>query len=181
MIHFKKVTNDHKVIFDWLQNPHVQEFWDNSQEHKNDIQIFMNGRVETSIYFDGIFSYWIGFYDETPYAFLLTCEITHDQEMPEIWKSNLPTVGKIFSIDFCIGNEDFLSKGLAAPTLVAFTNFFKTKIDIMANTFFIDPDDNNPRARHVYQKAGFNDVGSFIMDKGVFKSNNNRLMIKKMI
>lgn len=29
--------------------PHAQEFWDTSQEHKNDILIFIDGRKEPSI------------------------------------------------------------------------------------------------------------------------------------
>lgn len=38
-IHFEKANLSHKeTIFNWLKEPHVQEFWDNSQEHKDDFK-----------------------------------------------------------------------------------------------------------------------------------------------
>jgi hypothetical protein len=42
---FEKASYTHRdIIFQWLAQPHVQEFWDNSQEHKDDIVNFMDGR-----------------------------------------------------------------------------------------------------------------------------------------
>jgi len=36
-IRFEKVTEKHrKVVFEWLEEPNVKEFWDNSQTHKDD-------------------------------------------------------------------------------------------------------------------------------------------------
>ena len=35
---FEKITNLYQeIIFTWLKKPHVIEFWDNSQEHLDDI------------------------------------------------------------------------------------------------------------------------------------------------
>lgn len=37
-IRFEKASFPYKdTIFRWLAEPHVQEFWDNSQAHKDDI------------------------------------------------------------------------------------------------------------------------------------------------
>jgi RimJ/RimL family protein N-acetyltransferase len=49
-------------------------------------------------------------------------------------------------------------------------------------TFFIDPDDNNLRARHVYEKAGFNVAGDFQGEKRywAFKGEKTYLMVKKI-
>ena len=38
-----------------------------------------------------------------------------------------------------------MGKGLVAPTLKAFVDFYQSNVDEKADTFFIDPDVNNPR------------------------------------
>ena len=110
-ISFKKVAVEHTdVIFDWLAKPHMIEFWDNSQEHKDDIRCFINSKKE-SIYYNGIYTYWIGFIDDIPYSFFLTSEISSSQSnIPELHRKYLSIVGKTITIDFGIGNEDFLGK-----------------------------------------------------------------------
>lgn len=66
-IEFEQATLKHKdIIFQWLAEPHMQEFWDNSQEHKDDILIFMNGRKKASSYFNGIFT--CSHYTKSAYA-----------------------------------------------------------------------------------------------------------------
>ena len=53
-ITFKKATTSYKeIIFLWLAEPHVQEFWNNTQGHKDDILNFMDGRKTPSNYCDG--------------------------------------------------------------------------------------------------------------------------------
>jgi hypothetical protein len=54
--------NHEKIIFDWLKEPHVVEFWDNSHEHRDDIFNFIYGCQQH--YFDGTFQYFIGFVDD---------------------------------------------------------------------------------------------------------------------
>lgn len=182
-IYFEKIQPHHeKIIFEWLAEPHMQEFWDNSQEHKDDIACFIKGRKEKSNYFNGIFTYWIGFIDDQPFCFILTAEVSSKEEIPQIWKDHISTTGKTYSLDFGIGNKEFLSRGLASPTLIAFTKFFKDKIDPKSDTFFIDPDDNNPRAQHVYEKAGFYIVGDFKRgrDYWAFSGEKTYLMVKKI-
>lgn len=180
-ISFEKANIRHKdIVFQWLDESYVQEFWDNSLEHRQDILSFMNGRKEASVYFGGVFIYWIGYYNKEPYSFFLTSEVLFDQDCPDLWKNHMSKIGKTFTIDFCIGNKEFLGKGLAAPTLIAFMEFFKLNIDSQVGMFFIDPDENNPRAQHVYAKAGFDFVGDFTMEKGVFEGQKSRLMVKKM-
>lgn len=179
---FRKASlKDKDIIFSWLDKPHVKEFWDNSQEHRKDILNFLNGRIEPAPYFSGIFSYWIGDIKTDPFSFLLTSEILPDQSnLNELWKKHISKKGKTFSIDFCIGNKKYLGKGLAASTLVAFIKDFQKNIDPAADTFFIDPDINNLKAKYVYEKAGFNLVGNFIMPEGVFKEHTSCLLVKKL-
>ena len=178
---FKKVEFKHKdIIFAWLDSPHVKEFWDNSQAHRDDIINFMEGRKTPAPYFKGIFDYWIGFVDDNPYCFLLTSMYKKDQKLDDTHKNNLSKTGNTFSIDFCIGNLEYLGVGLAAPTLETFCKFFQAEIDNSADTFFIDPDENNPRATRVYNKAGFEPAGTFKVDKGFFEGNQSLLMVKRL-
>ncbi len=180
IIHFEKVGAQHqKVIFEWLAEPHMQEFWDNSQEHKDDILNFIHGRKQH--YFYGTTCYWIGSVDQHPFCFLLTDEILPSEvtERP-LHKKHLSNTGRTICIDFGIGNKNFLGKGLAAPALKQFVDFYQKQVDPQADTFFIDPDDANPRAKHVYEKAGFSAVGEFLMQDGAFKAQKTHLMIKKL-
>ena len=110
----------------------------------------------------------------------MTSYLTDDDEMPEILLENLSQSGSTITLDFGIGNNDFLGKGLAAKTLINFTEFFKREVDITADTFFIDPDVNNPRAYHVYEKAGFTKVGQYKASEGAFIGHNSDLMVKKI-
>lgn len=56
-------------------------------------------------------------------------------------------------------------------TLIAkqFTEFYKRKVDPKADTFFIEPDENNPRAFWVYEKAGFQMVGKYEVKDGTYQ------------
>lgn len=180
-ISFKKVsTRDLGLIHFWLDEPHVKEFWDNSQAHKDDIENFAHGRVSLSPYFGGIFTYWIGMFDGVAFAFILTAPVLHESDLPPIWKEQISKVGNTYSIDFTIGQKDFIGKGLAAITLEAFTSFFKNAVDHDADTFMIDPSSDNARATHVYQKAGFEMIGDFLMDTDAFKNQKSFLLIKKI-
>lgn len=181
-ITFEKVNHTHqRMIFEWLAEPHMQEFWDNSPEHKEDIINFINGRVTPSNYFNGIFTYWIGNIDDKPFCFILTAKVNEDDSLPSLLRTYLSKTGATYSLDFGIGNVAYLGKGLSGLTLKRFTEFFQKNIDLTADTFFIDPAEDNPRARHVYEKAGFKKVGEFEMDRGVFTGEETTLMVKKMM
>jgi RimJ/RimL family protein N-acetyltransferase len=178
MITFEKAQPHHaKTIFNWLSQPHMIEFWDNSQEHKDDISNFLQGRKTPAPYFKGIFSYWIGLKDAIPYAFILTSDMIKE-DYPEFHKPHLATSGHTITLDFGIGNPDFLGQKLATPTLVAFMDFYRNDIDPHAATFLIDPSTTNPRAAHVYEKAGFQEVGRFMPESGAFTGEESLLMVK---
>lgn len=174
---FKKASIEHKNdIFEWLEKPHVKEFWDNSQEHRDDILIFMQGRKESSPYWNGMFDYWVGIINNHPFCLLMTSEVKkEEQNLPQGWYENLSPIGKTFSIDFMIGNEKYLGKGLAGITLEAFTQFIPQYVDQSVTRFIIDPAANNLKAKHVYEKAGFHTVAEFTRNNANFF-----LMIKRL-
>lgn len=178
-IHFEKAGLQHqKILFEWLEEPHVKEFWDNSQAHKDDILTFMNGREKPSSYFGGIYSYWIGSLTGVPYCLVMTHEESESSHPPECYKPYLARDGKTFGLDFCIGNKNHLGKGLAAQTLTAFMDYFSEEIEPKVSTFLIDPFTNNPRAIHVYQKAGFQIQCEFRQEGGYFDQHKGVVMVK---
>jgi predicted GNAT family acetyltransferase len=180
-ISFQKATPEYKEhVFQWLEEPYVKEFWDNSQGHRDDILIFMRGRKEPSSYFGGIFDYWIGLINNEPYCLVMTSEILSSQtDLSKLWRDNLSKYGKTCSLDFMIGNPKFLGKGIAAPTLKAFTKFLSEKIDPTVDAFFIDPEESNARAKHVYAKAGFQCLSDFHRDCNGKKDVRHLLMVKR--
>ena len=182
---FEKITNLYQeIIFTWLTKPHVIEFWDNSQEHLNDIINFINGRKEPSNYLNGIYTYWIGKIDNEPYCLILTAKTTPkliaDNQLPKLWKDQLSETSKAIGIDFLIGNEKYLNKGLANLSLETFINFYQTQIDNEVDLIIISPDKKNSRAKHVYNKAGFIVVGEFTVPNGEFEGRTNYLMARKL-
>jgi RimJ/RimL family protein N-acetyltransferase len=177
--HFKKAKPEHiDIIFSWLAEPHMMEFWDNTQEHKDDILNFIHERKQD--YFYGTTQYWVGYIDEDPYCFILSDIFESDQDISEVHRAYLSKSGHTIGLDFGIGNTNYLGKGLAAPTLNAFVDFYHNQIDPLADTFFIDPDENNIRAKHVYDKAGFKKVGSFSGTAGAFMGQTTYLMVRKI-
>ncbi len=179
-IRFEKVNQQHqKTIFGWLDETHMQEFWDNSQQHRDDIIHFINGRLTPSPYFRGIFTYWVGIINNEPFSFILTAEVHSNDNCEPIWHEQISQTGKTYSIDFGIGNKNYLGQGLAATTLKKFTVFFQEQVDPLADTFFIDPNENNPRAMHVFEKAGFRAIGDSTVKEGIFTDQQKVLMVMK--
>ncbi len=181
-ITFEKVTYAHKaLIWLWLAEPHVQQFWDNTPGHKEDILNFMDGRALPSNYCEGKYMYWIGYRDSNPYAMLMTIEETINDDIGELKLSYLSKTGNTYGIDYMIGNTAYFGKGYGASTLVEFINFFRKEFDKNADTFFIDPASDNSRARRVYEKAGFRHVADFIMGGGCSGSGKpHHLLVKKI-
>ena len=101
---FERLTLPYyEIVLSWLYEPHMQEFWDNSQDHKDDILNFVNGRKSLSTYFNGIFTYWLGFIENNPFAFFLTAAVKKDTSLPHLRAENLSKTGTTYSIDFAIG------------------------------------------------------------------------------
>ena len=180
---FEKAKACHKeIIYSWLNEPHVQEFWDNTQAHKDDIVNFMQGRVTSSNYANGEYVYWVGSIDNVPYCMIMTIEEKAGQDRPKIKNDHLSKRGSTYSLEFMIGNKDYFGKGLGAKTLTKFLVFFKDNFDTNADTFFIDPDVTNSKAKHVYEKAGFTFIGDFIMEGNVcFVGHKTHFLVKKLI
>lgn len=182
-INFEKANVNHvDIIFGWLAEPFVQEFWDNTQGHKDDILNFVNGRKEPSNYCDGKYFYWIASWNGHPFAMLMTIQETAEDHIDDIKLSHLSKTGNTYGIDYMIGDKDYFGKGYGAKTLSEFLDFFRREFDGSADTFVIDPASDNPRAKHVYMKAGFELIADFVMGgdcSGAGKSHH--LLIRRFV
>ncbi len=181
-IRFEPASMNYKdIIFSWLNEPHIQEFWDNTQAHKDDILNFMEGRKIPSAYANGKYHYWIGFINETPYCMMMTIKEEPGKKRETIKNTYLSKTGSTYSLDFMIGNPAYFGKRLGAKTIEVFIEFFSQCIDPQADTFFIDPDVENPRAKHVYEKAGFEFIADFILEgSGCFSGRKTNFLVKKL-
>ncbi len=163
-IHFEKANINHiDIIFNWLAEPFVQEFWDNTQGHKDDILNFVNGRTESSNYCDGKYVYWIASWGGHPFAMLMSIQETEEDHIDDIKLNHLSKTGHTYGIDYMIGDKNYFGQGYGAKTLSEFLDFFRREFDVSADTFIIDPAIDNARAKHVYMKAGFEHIADFVM------------------
>lgn len=167
-IHFERVTDAHlDTIVSWLAEPHIMEFWDNTQAHKDDILNFAEGRKTPSSYADGQYVYWIASLEHEPFAMLMTIQETHKEDIGQEKLKRLSKTGHTYGLDYMIGNAKFFGKGYGSKTLSDFIDYFRTSIDPKADTFLIDPASDNPKAKHVYMKAGFKHACDFMMEGDV--------------
>ncbi len=135
--HFEPVKFSQKsLVHQWLKQPHISEWI-----HGVGLQNTLNGLEE---FFQGVSdtTYWIGYSDDTPFAFLITS----------------PEGSEATTLDLFICDLNFVGKGLAVQMIQEFLiTHFSTMKKIL-----IDPEATNSRAIHVYQKAGFKITGKFI-------------------
>ena len=180
-IRFEKVTAEHlDVIFSWLAEDFVAEFWDNTQGHKDDILNFIQGRKTPSTYANGKYVYWIAKSEDEPFAMIMSIQETGKDDIGKEKRSRLSKIGNTYGLDYMIGNPNYFGKGYGAKTLSEFVDYFRTHIDPKADTFFIDPSHDNPRAKHVYMKAGFLHVTDFMMEVNSSGAGKlHHLLIKK--
>jgi len=124
------------LIVQWLEQKHIKEWLHGIglQNTLNGLEDFFQGKSDTT--------YWIGYDEETPFAFLITS----------------PEGDNAITLDLFICDVDYLGKGISVPMIRKFlvTHFSEVK------RVLIDPEMTNTRAIHVYQKVGFKIIGEFI-------------------
>ncbi len=181
-IHFEKVTGAHlDTIFSWLRQPHIMEFWDNTQAHKDDIVNFAEGRKTPSSYAGGKYDYFLAYLEDEPFAMLMTIQETHKEDIGEEKLKRLSKTGHTYGLDYMIGNPKFFGKGYGSQTLSDFIDYFRKIVDPKADAFLIDPASDNVRAKHVYMKAGFKHVCDFMMEGDVSGAGKlHHLLLKKI-
>lgn len=134
---FKPVeTKDRTIVHEWLIQPHIAE-WIHGvglQNTLNGLEKFYQGESDTT--------YWIGYDQDIPFAFLITSPEGNDAT----------------TLDLFICDLNYLGKGIAVPMIQKFlTSHFQKMKRVL-----IDPEATNTRAIHVYKKVGFKIIGEFI-------------------
>lgn len=162
-ITFRKAQEeDRPLLHSWLAKPYIAELWDENgvtPEHgltRKDLEAFTKGE-------DSIFAHWIAYFGGDPYAYIMTSNAT-DPEVSHL-RPYLETTGETLTLDYMIGEENYLGKGLSAPTLQAFIDQLPTSITALLT----DPETKNTKAIHVYEKAGFQKVADYSPSEGPFQ------------
>lgn len=156
-ITFAHPKNSHfALVLNWFYEPHVREYFDDPLTG-NSIPGLRN-------YLDGkeyFFTPWMAFYEDRPFAFLMTAEVKAEGSDP-IWRQWRESTGKTYSLDLFIGEEKFMGRGFGHLLIKKFIgDYFQH-----AHAFLIDPEARNTRAIHVYEKAGFTKVAEFVPKSG---------------
>lgn len=137
------------LVHRWLSQPHVAKWFygqglQNTIDHLDD---FLNGRPSGQ--------YWLGFDQDRPFAFLITSRVAKPQDELTKW---CHAEGEAITLDFLIGETDYLGKGLSH---VVIKEFLLSQFPHVSEVL-IDPEVENSHAIHIYKKVGFNIEGEFI-------------------
>lgn len=134
---FKPVQqNQRLLIHSWITQDHIKE-WLHGDGLRNTIEDLDKFFMGTS--WGG---HWIAYDNDIPFAYLLTSEAGEDA----------------ITLDLFICDLNYLGKGIAVQMIqeLLISQFPHVK------RVLIDPEANNKRAIHVYQKVGFKIIGEFI-------------------
>lgn len=148
--HFKPVDEAHRsLVHHWLQQPHVAKWFygqglQNTLKHLDD---FLNGSSNGK--------YWLGYDQNRPFAFLITSTVAKPNDELNQWCTK---DGEAITLDFLIGETDYLGKGLSH---IVIQEFLLSQFPHVTEVL-IDPEGTNSHAIHVYKKVGFIILGEFI-------------------
>ena len=179
-ISFSKANVENiNVVKEWFEKPYIQEWWGTCDYSYNNFYDYV--LYDKKVLFD----HWIAYYRSEPYAYLVTSDasdetpldyyaVEHSAEMnvPNHYIPFLEPDRATYTLDFFIGNENFLGIGFAVPTLILFRDY----LGKCGDAFLIDPECDNVKAIHVYEKAGFKIVNQYEALEGEFKGKKHFLM-----
>ena len=158
-ISFKPLSvTDFENLLKWLQQPHVKKWWDaNVNYTKEAIQekyeSYVDGYKKIGSEHKPIQAFII-YFDDTPIGYIQYYN-AYDFSRDGYQLNNLPK--SLAAIDFLIGDEDYLGKGIGSKSLELFLNSHVfTEFDYA----FVDPALTNIFAIESYSKAGFKIVRS---------------------
>lgn len=151
---------DSPLIQEWFKAGHVVEFWGDPEPNVKGFHNRMDGT-------DTLYDYWIGHLPGgRPCGLLLTSDARRDT--PAYLVPHLPECGAVWTLDMLVGDPALTGKGHGTTMLTFAIGYFCTLNSLLCR-ILIDPANHNPRAIHVYEKAGFVRLGLFEPDEGPFK------------
>jgi aminoglycoside 6'-N-acetyltransferase len=145
MYQFKPLARENfKLLFQWLQNPHVKAWWDSENDWEEFVQRHSD-MIENPLVFPHIV-----FKDHLPIGYINYWFVEEDDDFKPFFSSK--TVGT----DQFIGIPELIGKGIGPEFIRQFTNKLLSKTEI--EMVITDPDPKNISAVRAYEKAGFKKV-----------------------
>ncbi|HIE86424.1 MAG: GNAT family N-acetyltransferase [bacterium] len=132
MVSFRPLKeSDYPLLFDWLQRPHVKEWWDDGDDTLAKVSRHYSSDPDTT------FRYIVQSDDSSPIGY-----IQYYLEPDEV-------VG----VDLLIGEPALLNQGIGTEVITTFVEMVYSWRD--PKKIVIDPEPENIRAIRCYEKAGF--------------------------
>ncbi|NGX31010.1 MAG: Aminoglycoside N(6')-acetyltransferase type 1 [Chlamydiae bacterium] len=171
---FLAAKKNHKqCIFQWLDKEHVRPYFygQGLQNTIDGLEKFIKGE-------DCLWDYWIAFFDDEPFGFLMTSIVKESEakDPNSAYAKWIEPGCKMITLDILIGEEKYLGRGLAARMI---REFLLDKFSDVS-TVFIDPAIDNYKAIHVYEKVGFKKLEQFMPSWNPSDSTPNWMMCLKM-
>jgi RimJ/RimL family protein N-acetyltransferase len=154
------IASQQTLIHGWLKQDYIQEWI-----HGAGLQNTLTGLTKFIEYYattqkidrtSDLTQHWIGYEGDYPFVYLLTSNVLKE-EASEYAKYR-ETDGLAITLDIFICDQQYLGKGLATQVI---KEFLMSQFSDVSEVF-IDPEQENKKAVHVYQKTGFQVVGDFI-------------------
>lgn len=134
------------LLRQWLKEPHVSEFWQETEDEAEFRQKFLNQLPER-----GVFPFIISL-ESTPIGYI------QYYEARKVGGGWWPTAKEgTFGIDQFIGEPTFIGRGFGTRIIRQFMQELFQKPNVVE--IITDPEPRNKRAIRAYEKAGFRSVG----------------------
>lgn len=154
------VESQQEMIHKWLQQDYIKE-WIHGQGLQNTLTgltkfIQLYKETQAIDRHSPITQHWIGYEEDKPLVYLLTSNTLKDEESD--YSKHRETEGLAITLDIFICDKEYLGKGLATQII---REFLLSQFSDVTEVF-IDPEQTNKKAVHVYQKAGFKIIDEYI-------------------
>jgi len=137
--------HDYPLLLEWLQRPHVKEWWDDGDNTLEKVAAHYSSSPET-----------------VKRYLLVTTDHSGNERPVGYFQFYIAEKG--VGVDQFLADPDLLGKGLGSAALRRFLEFVK---EISGQTHFItDPDPRNTRAIRCYEKVGFKHIKTEASSEG---------------
>ncbi|NGX59831.1 MAG: Aminoglycoside N(6')-acetyltransferase type 1 [Chlamydiae bacterium] len=140
------------LVKSWLKQDYVAQYFYGTglKNTLEDLELFINSEKSQ-------WTHWLAYDGTTPFGYLMTSSIDPSEgECAKYCDSNSVAI----TLDLLIGDVSYLGRGLSHRMI---QNFLKQKFSGVTDVF-IDPAEENTKAIHIYEKAGFEKLEQFIPD-----------------
>lgn len=153
-ISFKPLSvTDFENLLKWLQQPHVKKWWDVNVNYTPELiqekyGTYVDGYKKIGSERKPIHAFII-YFDDAPIGYIQYYN-AYDFPIDGYQLNNLPK--SLSAIDFLIGDENYLGKGIGTKSLELFLD---SHVFAKFDYAFVDPDSSNLAAIKTYENVGF--------------------------